>query len=704
MRTRFVPLSAVLLLAAVLAPLPLPAEVPDSDVRESEPPDFNSHFKMLEYGSRKQWEARRQELQRQILSAAGLLPMPVKSALHPNVVRHLDYGDYAIETILLETLPGYFLGGNLYLPVGRKSPGPAVLIPHGHWNRGRLEDLPSYSVPALGINLARQGYIAFAYDMVGFNDTRQTPHSFGDWPETLWAFSPMGLQLWNSIRAVDYLQSLHGVDGRRIAVTGASGGGSQTFLLAAVDERIAAAAPVNMVSAYMQGGDPCEEAPNLRVGTFNVEIAALMAPRPMLLVSSTHDWTRHTPVEEYPEIQRIYGLYGAAANVRNAHIDAEHNYNRQSREAVYSFLAQRLMGGRPAAELVDREVSLPPDEDLLAFPKSALRGEAGYDDVFQAWKVAGSLPVQSRVDAGAQREALGYALGAKWPAEVESQVHGNRVVLSRSGQGDRVTGYWAPGKGAPVLIVHPGGSVAALRTAAVAEMLRSGRPTLVLDPFAEDSAHALKFQFDDYFFSYNRSVYAERVQDILTAAAYLKAQAGGKLEIVGLGDAGVWCIFAAAVAPVAMGVVADLNGFSGSDEDFHGRFFVPGTQRAGGLTAALRLAGGVRALLPSTGESGEPGAAALAAALLPGSSRFPTLAQLLVALQQMQQSKPAGYRQVTLQIAAKLEGAAQTAQAQGDSAAAGRFNRLAKDFADASESGRLPNIQDLATLCYQQTI
>jgi len=650
--TRTVLLSGAVLLTAAFTTPGLPAAVPDSDVRDTELPGVNSHFKMPEYASRKEWEARRQELQRQILSAAGLLPMPARTPLRPKVVRRLEYKDYAIEVVLLETLPGYFLGGNLYLPLGKTSPAPAVLIPHGHWKLGRLEDLPSYSVPALGINLARQGYIAFAYDMVGFNDTRQTPHSFGGDPETLWAFNPMGLQLWNSIRVVDYLQSLREVDGRRIAVTGASGGGSQTFLLAAVDERIALAAPVNMVSAYMQGGDPCEEAPNLRVGTFNVEIAALMAPRPMLLVSSTHDWTRHTPVEEFPAIQRIYGLYGAVQNVRNAHIDAEHNYNRESREAVYRFLARNLQAGhRPIAEPEDRAISLPPDEDLLAFPKSGPRGLEGYGEVFQAWKMAGSLPLQSHVEEGAQREALRYALGAEWPSQVESSIQGNRAVLSRSGKGDRVTGYWVPGKGAPLLVVHSGGSAAALRTAAVAQMVRSGRPTLVLDTFAGNAARTQKLQFDDYFLSYNRSVYAERVQDILTAAAYLKAQVGGKLEIAGLGDAGVWCIFAAAVAPVAIDVVADLNGFSGSDEDFRGHFFVPGIQRAGGLDAALRLAGSVRTLLP-----------------IPDGSRLAPFAELLSTLQEMQQS----------------------AQSQGDPAAADRLNRLARDFTDALKSGRLP--------------
>jgi len=594
------------LLIAMFGAQPISAAVPDSDVRETELPNYKTHFKMAEYKTRKQWEARRQELLQQILSAAGLLPMPVKTPLHPKVVRRLEYQDYSIDVVLLETLPGYFLGGNLYRPAGKKLPAPAVLIPHGHWKRGRLEDQPSYSVPALGINLARQGYIAFAYDMVGFNDTRQTPHSFGGWTETLWAFNPMGLQLWNSIRAIDYLQSLPEVDGRRIAATGASGGGSQTFFLAAVDERIGFAAPVNMVSAYMQGGDPCEEAPNLRLDTFNVEIAAMIAPRPMLLISSTHDWTRHTPIEEFPAIQRIYSLYGAAQNVRNAHIDAEHNYNRQSREALYRFLVQNLQAGRSQAEPVDEEISLPVDEDLLVFPKSGSRDLDDYASVFRSWKMAGFLPMQSHTDANAQRDAMRSTLGVKWPAaQVESASHGNRIVLTRTGKGDRVTGYWAPGKGTPILIVHPKGSAGALHTSEAARALRTGRPVLIIDAFVENPGRARLSGSDAWFLSYNRTVYAERVQDILTAAAYLKAQTNGRLELIGLGDAGIWSVFAAAVAPTAIDVVADLNGFGGSDEEFRDRFFVPGIQRVGGLTVALRLAGRVRTVLSGTDDTVE---------------------------------------------------------------------------------------------------
>jgi dienelactone hydrolase len=596
------PFAIVLSWAAALSQV----VVPVADSRQVDVPGVKTHFKMPEYASRKDWEARKARLREQILSAAGLLPMPERSPLRPKVVRRLTFPDYSIETVLIETLPGYYLGGNVYLPRGKKEGAPAVLIPHGHWKRGRIEDLPSYSVPALGINLARQGYVAISYDMVGYNDTTQTPHSFGGWEEELWSFNPMGLQLWNSMRVVDYLQSRPEVDGRRIAITGASGGGTQTFLLAAVDDRIGYAAPVNMVSAYMQGGDPCEEAPGLRLDTSNVEIAAMMAPRPMLLVSSTHDWTRHTPVEEFPEIRHIYELYGAAESVHNAHVDAEHNYNRQSREAVYRFLAKVMMPGHEPADLRDKDITAPPDEDMLAFPKNGPREAGGYNDVFEAWKVAAMLGMDSGAQADARREALRLALSAEWPAQVESNTSGKRIVISRKGSGDRIPGYWVPGKGSPILVVHPGGSLAALRSGSVQNFLRSGRPVLVIDPFTSGRARAERESLDAYFLSYNRTDDAIRVQDILTALAFLKGQGNGKTELIGMGDAGVWCVFAAAIAPVGVRLVVDLNGFGGSDRDFHDRFFVPGIQRAGGLSGALGLLNHVQTLIQARAQSPAP--------------------------------------------------------------------------------------------------
>src|SRR5207302_3224058 len=162
-------------------------------------------------------------------------PMPEGSPLTPPIVGRIENQDYSTEKVLLQTLPGYYLGGKLYRPLGKTGKFPGVLTPHGHWNYGRLEHQPLASIPARCINLARQGYVVFAYDMVGYNDTVQTPHAFGGPREQLWSFGPLGLQLWNSMRSVDFLLSLPEVDAGRIAMTGESGGGTRTLLATALD-------------------------------------------------------------------------------------------------------------------------------------------------------------------------------------------------------------------------------------------------------------------------------------------------------------------------------------------------------------------------------------------------------------------------------------------------------------------------------------
>src|ERR1017187_10285013 len=248
----------------------LHAQIPLQDARNTEIPNTDTHFTARTYPTLAAWQARRAHLRKQILSAAGLLPMPPRNPLHPQIFGRIENKTYAIEKVLLETMPGYYLGGNLYRPLQAAPAGgfPGIVSPHGHWDYGRLEHSAVASVPARCINLAQQGYVVFCYDMVGYNDTIQTPHDFGGPVEQLWDFSPLSLLLWNAIRAVDFLESLPGVDAARIGATGASGGATQTFLLAAVDDRIQFSAPVNMISAIMQGGGLCENAPGLRLDTF----------------------------------------------------------------------------------------------------------------------------------------------------------------------------------------------------------------------------------------------------------------------------------------------------------------------------------------------------------------------------------------------------------------------------------------------------
>ena len=198
-----------------------------------------------------------------------------------------------MSKVYFESLPGFFVTGNLYRPSG-PGPFPAVLSPHGHWTYGRVENTSTNSGPARAIGLARLGFVVFTFDMVGYLDSQQLPHTFGGRREQLWGLSLAGLQLWNSIRAIDFLESLPYVKRDAIAATGESGGGTQTFLLAAVDDRIRVAAPVNMISLHMQGGCLCENLPGLRLDTNNVEIAATIAPRPLLMISATGDWTKET--------------------------------------------------------------------------------------------------------------------------------------------------------------------------------------------------------------------------------------------------------------------------------------------------------------------------------------------------------------------------------------------------------------------------
>jgi hypothetical protein len=560
----------------------LMAQIPQEDSRNVNVPNTDTHFTMPAYGTLAEWEAHKQKLRAQILFAAGLIPSPKKNALNPAIFGRIEHSDYSIEKVYLETLPGYYLCGNLYRPRGRTGKFPGVLAPHGHWDYGRLEHQPLISVPLRCINLAKQGYVAFSYDMVGYNDTIQTPHDFGSPREQLWGFGPLGLQLWNSIRALDFLESLADVDPQRLAVTGESGGGTQTFLLAAVDDRVKYDAPVNMISTIMQGGGQCENAPGLRFDTFNVEIGAMMAPRPMLMVAATGDWTKNTPREEYPAVRSIYELYGHADNLETVQIDAPHNYNQASREAMYGFFGKRILG-EPKDVQEARGVHVEKLQDMLvwqgrALPKNALT----YEQLVEQWIAAAKKQTDETRDSAVLRERLRLALGSEWPERVLSERAGERIVLSRAGKDDRVSGIQL-GSGVPsVVVLDPGGAEAARRIA-------GSSSALLLTVFQTGDAIAPRDRSGPYFLTFNRSDDANRVQDILTALAYLKQEGAKDLRIVASGKAAIWAGFAAAAASVPVAVEGKPDGFNGQDQDFIDQFFVPGIQRAGGLGAVRRI-------------------------------------------------------------------------------------------------------------------
>jgi dienelactone hydrolase len=567
-----------------------------------------------------EWSAVRESLRQQILVAAGILPAPSKCPLNANIFGRLNREGYSIEKVYFESLPGFLVTGNLYRPLGKKGPFPAVLLPHGHFSYGRLENTATAAFQPLAVTFARMGYIAFSYDMVGYNDSRQVGHKFQGERESLWGFSVLGLQLWNSIRCVDFLEQLPDVDRSRIACTGASGGGTQTFLLTAVDDRIVLSAPVNMISSIMQGGDNCENAPNLRIDTNNVEIGAMMAPRPMIMVSATGDWTKNTLEVEYPAIQKIYRLLGAEDKITAARVKAEHNYNKETREHVYRWFSKWLSGTMEKEGQFEKNVTIESASDLLVFYGREMPAgmkteqEIARDFMESAAKdiarVKPENPQEWKKFEAEYLPALRFSLMAESPAAADLQAFNIepgqqpafRVVrfsLTRRGKGDSVPiTLWLPGgKLQPrqsVLLAHPNGS-AEFETEGnpgklVDTLLKQGCSVMVPDLFNTGKASFRRAESLGYFTTYNRTDDANRVQDILTSLSYLKAQTNDlPTKVVGFGNAGLWCMLARGLAEGQASFSADLSRFdAASDESFLKGLYIPNLRRAGDFkTAAL---------------------------------------------------------------------------------------------------------------------
>jgi len=343
------------------------------------------------YHDKESWEKRKTALKQCILSSLKLSKLPAKPASQPIVSSVRKFDGYTVQNIAIETLPGLYVSGSLYRPTKIKSEVPVVLNPDGHFAKGRYREDCQYRCAML----AQMGAMAFSYDLFGWDGESLLQIESKDHRRSL----VQSIQALHAIRILDYLLSLKEADVSRVAITGASGGGSQTMLMGAIDDRIKLTVPVAMLSSYHSGGCPCESGMGIHTcegGTNNAEIAAMMAPKPMLVVSDGKDWTQNVPQNEFPFVQSIYRFYDNTDAVANVHLAAEgHDYGKSKRAAMYAFVAKHfnlntVAAKNKAGEFDESKVTIEKEDALKVFgprgenlPVNAIKGYENVVAVFE---------------------------------------------------------------------------------------------------------------------------------------------------------------------------------------------------------------------------------------------------------------------------------------------------------------------------------
>lgn len=658
-------------LADVLKVLPegsLPADVRLGDLK-----DLNGYFPWKPSASISEWKQRAEYVRRQLLVANGLWPMPTKLPLNPVVHGKVERDEYTVEKVILQTGHGLVCTGSLYRPKAPpKGKYPAVLCPHGHWANGRFyehtdavfqqelnsraESLPSGRFPlqARCVQLARMGCVVFMYDMLGYADNVPLPqsltHGFAKQrpdlssPDKWGLFSAqselrclnvVGLQTWNSIRALDWISTMDDIDADRIGVTGASGGGTQTFLLGAIDSRPAAFFPAVMVSTAMQGGCTCENASYLRVNTGNIEFAAMLAPRP-LGMTGADDWTVDLETKGLPELKQHFAMLGVPDNVQGKYRSFPHNYNQPSRLMMYEFFNTHLKLGQQTpiverdfvpltrAEASVWDVQHPAPEPTIDRELSIVRGFAEDQDrqfVALIPKDGESLNRYREIIGGGWDIMLGRKLPGKddFTQDNKHKVEGEellsfRTLIRLTKQGEEIptlfflprnwnkhVAVWVTDDGKASLL-KPDGSP----KAEVQQLLDAGVSVAIPDllyqgEFLVDGlplAHARKGrnprEFLGYTLGYNHPLFAQRVHDVLTMIAfckYSKYEPAG-VHLIGLGKvSGPIAAAAAFQAGSAVNKVAiGTAGFRfASLTDAYDPMLLPGAVKYGDMPGLLAL-------------------------------------------------------------------------------------------------------------------
>ena len=644
-----------------------------NDSRLQPAKDLNGYFPFEVPQSKAAWEQRRTELKQRVLVSTGLWPMPEKTPLNAVIHGRVERDGFTVEKVYFESLPGHFVTGLLFRPAGDSDQKrPAVLSPHGHGGRNQdygeanMQKLiesgaelheKSGRFPKLArcAQLARMGCVTFIFDMLGYVDSQQVSYQVAhryakSRPEMEsddgWGFyspqaesrlhSIMGLQTWNCVRALDFLENLPDVDAKRMAVTGGSGGGTQTILIGAIDDRPIAAFPNGMVSTSMQGGCTCENCSLLRIGTGNVELAALFAPRPQGMTAA-NDWTKEMMTKGYPQLRELYAMLGKPDNVYcEEMLHFPHNYNAVTRGIMYSWMNLHLDLGlkEPIEEqdwepLTTEESSVWNDQHptpeggddyerkllqqlderdqnrLANHDPSSERKRSNYLGVVKpAWQtlIGRSMPKATDVQRTKvwKEERAGYLefgdiltlttedeqlpIISVYPKSV---AWNQKVVLWIDGQGK--AGMFPNGEPHADLLrlIDAGYSVVGVDLFGQGEFVTNGE-SLTENPLVENPR-----QFAGYTYCYNDTVFARRVHDILTITTWINGDehSPAALHAVGVNGGGPLLAAARAIVGDELSKAAiDTKGFRfDSLTDWKDANFLPGAVKYGDMPTLLSL-------------------------------------------------------------------------------------------------------------------
>ncbi len=321
------------------------------------------------------WTAHRALLRERLEAAWGGFPAN-HAPLEPRILEILDRPAYRIEKLTFQTLPGVWMTANAWVPK-RSGRLPAVLCVHGHWPGAKQDP----HVQARCAGLATLGFFVLAVDAFGAGE-RGIGEALGEYHGEMTA-APLfplgrplsGIQVYENMRAADYLISRPEVDAEKLGITGASGGGNQSMYAGAWDERFRAVVPVCSVGTYQAylgaACCMCEVVPGALTFTEESGVLALVAPRALMVISATQDAFQFSVGEAQKSVAgagSIFSLYNRSAALRHVIIESPHDYNQPMREAMYGFMMQHLAGSGDGSPIAEPQITLEEPETLRCYP------------------------------------------------------------------------------------------------------------------------------------------------------------------------------------------------------------------------------------------------------------------------------------------------------------------------------------------------